>query len=134
MTMSQSRTLSVSIACPPAEVYSFVSNPENLPRWAAGLCLSVRKSNGNWIVETPRGPVKIRFADRNPHGVVDHYVTLDSGEEIYVPMRVVANGSGSEVIFTLFRSPEMSEKDFSKDVGQVERDLRSLKDVLEGGG
>jgi uncharacterized protein YndB with AHSA1/START domain len=29
--------ISVSIARPPAEVYEFVSDPRNLPRWAAGL-------------------------------------------------------------------------------------------------
>jgi hypothetical protein len=46
-------------------------------------------------------------------------------------MRVVPNGSGSEVIFTLFQSPDMSEEEYSEDVRLVEHDLRTLKDVLE---
>ena len=46
-------------------------------------------------------------------------------------MRVVPNGSGSEVIFTLFKTPEMSDKQFAEDAGLVERDLRTLKSVLE---
>ena len=43
MTFS-SRTLSVSIGCDPAKVYEFVSNPENLPKWAKAFCKAVKKS------------------------------------------------------------------------------------------
>ena len=130
-TVFESRILSIVIVCPPRKVYEFVSNPENLPRWAAGLCKSVRKSDADWIAETPQGVIKIRFAEKNDFGVLDHYVKLESGIEVYVPMRVVPNGSGSEVIFTLFRTPDMSDKQFAEDAGMVERDLKTLKGVLE---
>lgn len=127
-----SQTLSVTIECPPGKVYEFVSNPENLPKWAAGLCQFVRKSNGDWIVETSRGPMKIRFAEKNGLGVLDHYVSPAPGVEVYVPMRVLPNGSGSEVIFTLFRQLEMSDEQYAEDAGLVERDLGTLKKILEG--
>lgn len=48
-------------------------------------------------------------------------------------MRVVANGSGSEVIFTLFRQPGMSDEQVTEDAAWVERDLGTLKNILEGG-
>ena len=129
--MFESRTLSVTIACPPRKVYEFVSNPENLPQWAAGLGKSVRKSGTGWVIETPQGPAQIRFAEKNDFGVLDHYVKLASGVEVYVPMRVVPNGSGSEVIFTLFKTPGMSDKQFAEDAEMVERDLKALKSILE---
>ena len=129
--MFESRILSITIACLPRKVYEFVSNPENLSRWAAGLGKSVRRSGAGWIVDTPQGPAQIRFAEKNDFGVLDHYVKLSSGTEVYVPMRVVPNGSGSEVIFTLFKTPEMSDKQFAEDAGMVGRDLRTLKSVLE---
>lgn len=128
----RAKTLSVSIECPPGRVYGFVSNPENLPKWATAFCRSVRKSKGEWIVETPDGRVRIKFVAKNEFGVLDHYVTLEQGVEIMVPMRVVPNGSGSEVVFTLFQWPNMSEETFAEDAGWVERDLRTLKKVLEG--
>ena len=34
----------------------------------------------------------------NDFGVLDHHVTLSTGEEVFVPMRVIPNGSRSEVI------------------------------------
>ncbi len=128
----RSKTLSVSIACPPGHVYGFVSNPENLPKWATAFCRSVRKSEGEWIVETPDGPMRIKFVGQNAFGVLDHYVKPAPGPETLNPMRVVPNGSGSEVIFTLFQLPNMSEEKFAEDARLVERDLRTLKNVLEG--
>lgn len=46
-------------------------------------------------------------------------------------MRLIPNGSGCELLFTLFRMEEMSEKQFQEDAETVLRDLRSLKAILE---
>ena len=130
-TLLQSRTLSISIDCRPDRVYTFVSNPENLPRWAAGLCKSIRKSGAGWIVETTQGPMNVRFVKNNDLGVLDHYVTPAPGVEVYVPIRVLPNGSGSTVLFTLFQLPGMSDEKYAEDAGLVTRDLETLKRVLE---
>jgi len=79
----------------------------------------------------PQGQVNVRFVPRNTMGVMDHFVSSAPGVEIYVPMRIVANGSGSEVIFTLFRMPGMTDEEFTADAGMVERDLATLKKVME---
>jgi hypothetical protein len=125
------RTLTVSIDCPADQVYGFVSNPENLPRWATAFCRSIRRSDDGWIVEMPQGEVTVRFVPRNTMGVLDHFVMPAPNVEIYVPMRVVANGAGSEVLFTLFRLPGMTDEAFAADAGMVERDLGTLKRVME---
>jgi hypothetical protein len=131
--MLKSTTVSVSIERPPGDVYRFVSTPQNLPRWAAGLGRSVQRSGSGWLVETRDGPMRLRFVEPNALGVLDHYVTVAPGVEVFAPMRVVANGSGSEVLFTLFQRPEMSDAQYAEDRRLVERDLRTLKAVLEGG-
>jgi hypothetical protein len=83
-------------------------------------------------METPQGPVKVRFVPKNDFGVLDHYVSPAPGIEVYVPMRVLSNGSGSEVIFTVFRLPDMSDEKYAEDTGLLEQDLMVLKNVLEG--
>jgi hypothetical protein len=130
-TLLPSRTLSIGVDRPPLQVYAFIAAPENLPLWAAGLGGAVSRRNGGWEVETVRGPVGLRFTEANSLGVLDHVVTLAGGVEVYVPLRVVPNGSGSEVLFTLFRSPEMTDAQFAADAAAVERDLRTLKELLE---
>jgi hypothetical protein len=123
--------LSVSIQCPPDRVYAFAADPENLPRWATAFVRSVSRSASGWVVDTPAGAVGIRFVERNDLGVLDHYVTPSPGVDIYNPMRVVPNGSGSEVIFTLFQLPDTPDELFAQDAAMVERDLNTLKVVLE---
>ena len=116
----------------PNEVYAFAADPRNLPRWAAGLAGSeVKKEGDEWIMEAPFGKVRVKFAEQNAFGVMDHDVTLGSGVTVHNPMRVVPNGEGSEFLFTLFRQPGMSDEQFAKDKAAVEKDLRALKDLLE---
>jgi hypothetical protein len=130
-TMYQVLHISVSINRPPNEVYAFVSNPENLPKWATGLGGSIKNVHGEWIADAPMGQVKVKFADENQFGIVDHEIVLESGIKVYNPMRVIANGEGSEVFFTLIRQPEMSDEKFAQDAKWVEKDLGILKGLLE---
>jgi len=124
--------LSVYIDRYPADVYDFTSDPRNLPHWAAGLARSeVRKEADVWLMDSPLGRVKVKFAERNPFGVLDHDVTLESGVIVHNAMRVVPNGRGSELMFTLIRQPGTSDEQFANDKAAVEEDLRTLKGLLE---
>ncbi len=131
MKVFPARHISIAINKPAREVYEYASNPENLPRWAAGLSSSIRKEGAEWIVDSPMGEVKVSFAPQNKYGILDHNVTLPSGELIYNPLRVIQNNQGSEVVFTLYRLPGRSESEFTEDAGMVEKDLNSLKRLME---
>jgi hypothetical protein len=127
------RVLTIGIERDAAAVYAFASQPENLPCWAAGLGSGIQRSGEAWVVTTPGGLVRLRFAPPNAFGVLDHVVTLPDGTELDVPVRVVPNGTGAEVAFTLFRQPSMSDQDFERDAGLVAADLATLKRLLEAG-
>jgi hypothetical protein len=134
MTIHPARTIAVSIDRDWREVYDFVSIPQNFPRWAAGLGLGARfeKSGDEWTAEDPDGrPIRIRFSAPNTFGVLDHVVLTADGVEILNPMRVVANGTGAEIMFTVLKLPDMTDQGFSADAAAVERDLNSLKALLE---
>jgi hypothetical protein len=105
----------MTIERPPAEVYAFVCDPNNLPKWASGLGAAA----------------KVRFVERNAYGVLDHFVKTSSGPEVYMPMRVFPNGEGAEVLLTVFRQPGMTEEKFVDDTQWVRRDLEALKALLE---
>jgi hypothetical protein len=128
---SDSRQLSVLISSPADEVYKYAADPANLPEWAPGLGTSVDQVDGQWFVETSMARVGFAFAPRNTYGVLDHEVTMPSGEVIYNPMRVTRNGSGSEVVFSLRRSSGMTDEEFERDAGLVAADLARLKARVE---
>jgi len=127
------RIIACSIARPAAAVYAFLSQPRNFALWAAGLGKGLRQEGAHWVAETPEGLARISFAPPNDFGVADHWVTLPSGAEISVPMRVIGNGEGSLVLFTVFRQAWMDEAALVADAAAVERDLDALKALLEAG-
>jgi hypothetical protein len=126
-----SKHISIAIDRAPKDVSAFASNPENLPKWAAGLSSGIRKSGNTWIADSPMGEVTVELTGPNTFGVLDHDVILPSGQRVHVPMRVLVNDDGSEVVLTLYRLPGMSDQDFERDANMVERDLRTLKMLLE---
>ena len=82
-------------------------------------------------METSTGWVGICFVPYNEFGILDHIVQLPDGKSILNPMRVVANGDGCEVMFTLFQLPEMDDEQFARDAEMVKADLKTLKAVME---
>ena len=127
-----SQHLSETIDRPADEVYDYASDPANLPEWAPGLGSAVEQVGGQWFVETSMGRVGFAFVERNQFGVLDHDVVLPTGETVNNPMRVIPDGDGSEVVFTLRRRPGLSDDEFREDAAAVAADLTRLKQVLEG--
>lgn len=107
--------LSVSIERGPEEVYEYVHDSRNLPKWAAGI----------------KPDIKVMMTEKNRYGVLDHTVILADGAKVFVPMKVCPNNEGSEIIFTLYQLPGMSEEQFRQDMELVRRDLQKLKEILE---
>ena len=127
----ESRTITVRIDRPFDEVYEFLVDPANWNQWAFGLGRNIRRSQDGWIADSDGGAARVQFTARNNFGVVDHTVIRASGQRVYVPMRLIANSSGCELLFTLFREPNMSDAQFASDAGFVQRDLNGLKSQLE---
>lgn len=126
-----SRYVAERVERPAAEVYAFAVEPANLTAWAPGLCTAVEQVDGQWYVETPGGRAAVTFAPDNPFGILDHEVTFSSGETFYNPMRVVPDGDGSEVAFTVRRWPGMTEEEHERDAGLVAADLARLREIVE---
>ncbi|MBW4040957.1 MAG: SRPBCC family protein [Acidobacteria bacterium] len=128
-----SRHIGVVIRAPRDAVVAFARDPRNLPRWAAGLALGDIGSteDGGLVLDSPMGRVTVVFAPANDFGVLDHDVTLPSGDVTNNPMRVLSHPDGAEVVFTV-RQGDASDAQFHRDVALVEADLRRLSALLEG--
>jgi hypothetical protein len=127
----ESRIVSVRIERPFDAAYQFLADPAHWNQWAFGLGSNIRPSPDGWIADSNGGVVRVQFAPPNGFGVVDHTVTRATGQRVYVPMRLIANGGGCELLFTLFREPGMSDAQFASDAEFVQRDLHRLKERLE---
>lgn len=130
--MLPARTYSVSINQDWRALYETIWRPEYFPKWAGGLSESALIQDGEtWLAEGPDAPIRITFTPQNDYGVMDHWVDTGDGNAVHVPLRVVQNGDGAEVMLTLYRQPDMDDERFSADSKWVVADLRKLKRLIE---
>jgi hypothetical protein len=130
-----SRHVSVWIDAAPEAVYEFAADPHEWRQWAAGLAAGgLRQTADGWVADSPMGQVTVEFSPPNEFGVLDHVVTLPSGEAVYNPLRVIPGGLGEarcEVLFTVRRRPGMTDADLDADAAAVAADLATLRRLLE---
>ena len=129
----QVRNLGITINRPLAKVYDFAHRPDNFPQWAAGLAKSLHHTAHGWVADTPAGEAAVIFSPPNEYGVLDHVVRLPGKPDVHIPLRLIANGDdATEVVFTLFRQPDMDDAAWDRDADAVRKDLAALKALLEG--
>jgi hypothetical protein len=113
------------------DVYDFASKPENMPLWASGLASGLEPDGEDWIATGVLGMVRVSFVPPNEFGVIDHTVTIESGLRVYNALRVVPNGDGCEIMFTLLRLPGMTDEQFAADAAHIRKDIEALKGLME---
>lgn len=99
----------------------------------SGLANTLHRNGQAWVADTPEGEATTEFTPANAYGVLDHRVCLKGRAPIDIPLRMIANGDGTDVVLTLFRQPHMDAAAFERDAERVRGDLTSLKRVLERG-
>lgn len=129
--MLSSHTLSVAIPRNWVDLYETIWRPEFFHKWAFGLTKTPLVQEGNvWRGTGALGTVKVRFTEHNPFCIMDHYVDSGLSKEMCVPMRIVANGTGSQVLVTVFRQPLLSDERFAQELEVVQQDLDRLHTLL----
>jgi hypothetical protein len=133
-TTLPSDTQAVSIDGRADDVFDFLADPANLPKWAVGFCRSIRRDGERWIVTTATGQVGIRYVTDRALGVIDFYISPGPGIEAAAFSRVLSNGHGAEYVFTQFQTPGMTDEVFDGQVQALVEELRILQGVIRARG
>lgn len=110
--MWEAHHVTQSIDLPPDEVVEVASE---LSRWAAGVSADMT----------------VTFRAGREFGILDHDVVVGD-RTFHNPLRVLENDNGSEVVFTLYRRPGVTDAEFEADLAAIRADLATLRDVCEG--
>lgn len=127
----KANTQTVTVQAPTTAVLQFLSDPQNLPRWAIGFAKSIGSKDGRWIVETGQGEMPITVVASFDHGTVDFHMEPAPGSEAVAFSRVMPNNDGSEYVFTQFQAPDMPDDVFEATVKALSHELVALKALLE---
>ena len=130
---SRAVTKAVAIDRAPDKVFAFLADAANWPRWAVVNVLDIARADepGWWRMTTPRGPGRLRIAAEAARGLLDHEFVSDEAHW-QVPARVVANGRGTLFMMTFFQPKGFADPVFDQQIALVDRELATLKSVLEG--
>ena len=131
--MRRSHTISVSINHPYEATYRFLADPRNYAEWAAVDKDSYRQlGNGDWAGNTVFGGQRhMRFTPPNAFGILDHAVFVLGEAPLWTPMRVMPNEEGTELVFTFFQRPGVTDEAFNSSIEWITTDFLALKSLLE---
>jgi uncharacterized protein YndB with AHSA1/START domain len=128
----RSDTQNVTIAATPEQVFAFVADGANLPRWAIGFAKSVRNAPSGWIVGTAQGgEVPTTIAADSATGTIDFRMKPAPGMTATAYTRVLPNAGGAEFVFTQFQQPGVPDEVFGKLVASVSHEMAALKALME---
>lgn len=130
---SRSDTRSVTIQASASDVFTFVAEPTNLPRWAVGFCKAIRRDPGaadGWIATTGQGDIGIRYVTDADRGVIDFYFRPAPEIEVAAFSRVVPNAAGAEYVFTQFQAAGMADDLFEAQVRALIEELQVLRALM----
>ena len=127
----RSDTQTITIEAPRANVFAFLADAANLPRWAPNFATAVRPDGEGWIVEQGGSEVRLRLEASAELGTVDLHVTPPDGRTRTVFGRVLPNAGGAEFLFTMFHSDSRSDADIARQNAEVREELRLVKALCE---
>jgi hypothetical protein len=121
----RTETRSITIAAPPSAVLDYVGDARTLPAWAPGFAQSVAPEDGHWRINDA---FLVDVVVSREQGTVDIVSTENPRRGVFT--RVLANGDGSEYLFTQFFPDGTPEADIERQVSVVEGELRTIRDVM----
>lgn len=126
-----SDTQSITINAAPGKLFEFLTNPENMSRWASSLCQGVRKEGDQWLLDSKMGQLKLNIVSNKDLGVIDYHITPPLPIKITAYCRIIPNGQGSEFLFTQFQIPFLPATIFEKQKFSLQKELVTLKEIVE---
>lgn len=128
-----SQTHTLVLNAPREKVFNYLSNAENLPKWAVEFCQKVERRGGQWWVTTPDGPMLFRIDADAKTGVLDMSVGPTADQMQLAPARVVGLPDGSSLfLFTAIQYPGTSDEVFATQcTALVEHEFPTLKRQVE---
>ncbi len=125
--------IDIVIALPFNTVNAYLGTPQNFIKWASGIGTLEQTGEGLWQATTPDGQcAKVHFSDANPYGIADHIIEMENGVRVSIPLRSIALDDRSTlVVLTLIQQPGMDDAKFAADARWVQKDLDTLKQMIE---
>jgi hypothetical protein len=124
----ESRTVTTVLLAPPRQVFDYLSDIENLPRWASEFARELVSVDGKVKVRNGLGEFFFRIEADLATGVIDMFAGATEDNLAIFPTRVVPFGEQvSAYSFTMFKSPDMPDELFESQYQSLLREFKNIE-------
>ena len=130
----ESRTVTTVLPAPKEQVFRYLADVRNLPRWATDFARELKVVDGRPKVVNGLGEFFFEIRADEETGVIDMLAGPELDQLALFPTRVVSLGpESSAYTFTMFRGPGMSEELFESQHASLLREFRNIESEFETG-
>jgi hypothetical protein len=126
--MMQHRTVTAVLEAPTDQVFGYLSQIENLPRWATEFARELKYGDGKAKVVNGLGEFYFSIDADADTGVIDMYAGTTEEELSLFPTRVIELPEGrSAFSFTMFQAPGMPDELFESQYQALLREFDNIR-------
>jgi hypothetical protein len=124
----ESRTVTTVLDAPKDDVFAYLAEIENLPRWATEFARELKREDGKTKVVNGLGEFFFEIDADPGTGVIDMYSAPQQTELALFPTRVVGLGEDRcAYSFTMFKTPGMPDELFESQYESLRREFDNIK-------
>ena len=124
----KSHTVTIVLFAPPDRVFAYLSDIENLPRWATEFARELKVVDGRHKVVNGLGEFFFEIHADAETGVIDMLAGPDEDQLALFPTRVVALGEDrSAFTFTMFQWPGQPDELFESQYASLQREFGNIE-------
>ena len=128
----KSHTVTAVLDAPKEDVFAFLSEIDNLPKWATEFARELRFEDGKAKVVNGLGEFYFSIDADVESGVIDMYAGPSEDELMLFPTRVVPLPDGRSVYsFTMFQAPGMPDDLFESQHESLRREFENIRREVE---
>jgi hypothetical protein len=126
-----SKTVTAVLSAPHEEVFAYLAEIENLPKWATEFARELKRENGDYKVVNNHGEFYFEIRADERTGVIDMLAGPTKDQLALFPTRAVElPGNQTAYTFTMFQGPGMPNELFESQYESLKREFQNIKAVF----
>jgi hypothetical protein len=127
----RSETVTAVLSAPQEEVFAYLADIENLPKWATEFARELKRENGDYKVVNNLGEFYFEIRADERTGVIDMLAGPAKHQLGLFPTRAVElPGRHTAYTFTMFQAPGMPNEVFESQYESLKREFENIKEVF----
>jgi hypothetical protein len=123
----RSETVTAILAARRKEVFAYLAEIENLPKWATEFARELKRENGDYKVVNNLGEFYFEIRADESTGVIDMLAGPTKEELALFPTRAVElPGGRTAYTFTMFQGPAMPDELFESQYESLKREFENI--------